>query len=53
MIFFYPYIIENGLIIVDEYNNKEVKEAMDAFCFSKNKKPFIFKTRYGTAILQK
>lgn len=51
--FFYPYIIENGLIIVDEYNNKEVKEAMDAFCFSKNKKPFIFKTRYGTAILQK
>jgi hypothetical protein len=51
--YLYPFVKENGLIIVDEYNNKEVKEATNAFCDSKNKKPFVFKTRYGTAILQK
>lgn len=51
--FFYPYVIESGFVAVEEYNNKEVKEAMDAFCLSKNKTPYIFKTRYGTAILQK
>ena len=51
--FFYPSVRENGLVVIDEYNHKEVKEAVDAFAFSKNKKLFTFKTRYGTAILQK
>lgn len=51
--FFYPFVLETGLIIIEEYKNKEVKEAVDAFCFSKNKMPYVFKTRYGTAILQK
>lgn len=51
--FFYPFVLETGLIILEEYKNKEVKEAMDAFCSSKNKVPYVFKTRYGTAILQK
>lgn len=45
---------ENGLIVVD-YINKHIpaKNAFLAFCESKNRKPVIFSTRYGTGILQK
>lgn len=45
---------ENGLIVAD-YINRHIpaKNAFFAFCESKNRKPIIFSTRYGTGILQK
>ena len=45
---------ENGLIIA-EYIDRHTpgKDAFFAFCVSKNRKPVIFQTRYGTGVLQK
>lgn len=50
----WPQMSENGLIIA-EYINRHIpaKDAFLAFCESKNRKPAIFETRYGTGILQK
>ena len=47
-------ISENGLIVA-EYIDRHApaREAFFAFCESKNRKPVLFKTRYGTALLQK
>lgn len=47
-------VSENGLIIA-EYLDRHfpAKEAFLAFCESKNRKPVLFKTRYGSALLQK
>lgn len=47
-------ISENGLIVA-EYIDRHApaREAFFAFCESKNRKPVLFETRYGTALLQK
>lgn len=50
----WPQMSDNGLIIA-EYINHHIpaKDAFFAFCESKNRKPVLFETRYGTGILQK
>lgn len=45
---------ENGIIAAEYLDrNKFSKDAFFAFCESKNRKPFLFDTRYGTGLLQK
>ena len=47
-------VADYGLIVCEYINNHEpTKEAFFAFCESKNRSPLIFKTRYGTGVLQK
>ena len=50
----WPHVSEHGLIIA-EYIDRHApaRDAFLAFCESKNRKPVIFETRYGTGILQK
>ncbi len=50
----WPCISEDG-IIVSEYiqRHQPAGEAFAAFCESKNRKPVIFDTRYGTGLVQK
>jgi len=44
----------DGLIIMDYViNNENCKKAFSDFCKSKNVEPIIFKTRYGTGLVQK
>jgi predicted O-methyltransferase YrrM len=52
--FVWDRLNEHGLI-VSEYITRHTpaKEALFAFCESKNRKPLLFSTRYGTGILQK
>ena len=47
-------ISEHGFIVA-EYINRHIpaKDAFFAFCESKNRKPLVFPTRYGTGLLQK
>ena len=50
----WPQLNENGFIIAEYINrNKPGGDAFLAFCESKNRKPIIFQTRYGTGVLQK
>ena len=50
----WPQVSENGLIIA-EYIDRHIpaRDAFFAFCESKNRKPVVFETRYGTGLLQK
>lgn len=50
----WPQVSEHGLIIA-EYIDRHApaRDAFFAFCESKNRKPIIFETRYGTGLLQK
>ena len=50
----WPQLSENGLVIA-EYIGRHIpgNDAFLAFCESKNRKPVIFQTRYGTGVLQK
>ena len=50
----WPQISEHGLVIA-EYIDRHVpaRDAFFAFCESKNRKPVVFETRYGTGLLQK
>lgn len=50
----WPRLSENGFIIA-EYINHYIpgRDAFLAFCESKNRKPVMFQTRYGTGVLQK
>jgi hypothetical protein len=52
--FVWAHLSEHGLIIA-EYIDRHIpaKDAFFAFCESKNRKPVVFDTRYGTGILQK
>lgn len=50
----WPQISENGLIVAEYiHSHKAAGDAFLAFCESKNRQPLIFKTRYGTGIVQK
>jgi len=50
----WPQVSDSGIIIVEYMNkNPPSKEAFDSFCDNKKLKPYIFKTRYGTGIIQK
>lgn len=40
-----------GLLIVDYIENKTTSESFYKFCVVKNRKPILFKTRYGVGIL--
>lgn len=50
----WPQISEHGFIIA-EYIDRHIpaRDAFFAFCESKNRKPLVFDTRYGTGLLQK
>lgn len=51
---FWPFVSNNGIVIVEYVNShKPSKESLMAFCESKNLKPKIFNTRYGTGLIQK
>jgi hypothetical protein len=52
--FIWSRMNDNG-IIVAEYVGRHApaKDAYFAFCKSKNREPLIFKTRYGTGLIQK
>lgn len=54
MDFVWPHLSEHGLVIA-EYIDRHApaREAFHAFCESRNRKPVVFETRYGTGILQK
>ena len=50
----WPNLAINSIVVVEYVNkNKAAKEAFISFCESKNKKSFIFDTRFGTGMLQK
>jgi hypothetical protein len=50
----WTYVGEYGIIVADYIErHKPAKDAFFAFCESKNRKPVVFKTRYGTGLLQK
>jgi predicted O-methyltransferase YrrM len=50
----WEYLNNDGLIIMDYLDNeKHIKQAYLDFCKIKNRDPIIFKTRYGTGMIQK
>ena len=52
--FLWSYLKEDGLVVAEYITrHKPAGEAFYAFCESKNRRPIVFDTRYGTGILQK
>ena len=52
--FAWPVLSENGIIVMEGLTrNAAAKQAFAAFCKSKNREPAVFRTRYGTGLIQK